>query len=142
MARDTLDTLLRLRRLEVRQQMRVLAVAIRTEEQAQLTRDACADSIVREAAEARSLAEGDAALAGFEPWRAHARQALRDAEAQMVAVADATQAAREALGQARGATRAVELAIERRQVETELAAQRSAQNALDDAARRPGVADR
>ena len=142
MARDTLDTLLRLRRLEVRQQMRALAEAMRAEDQAELTRDACANTMVREAAEARSLAEGDAALAGFEPWRARARQALRDAEGRMVTAAEATQAAREVLGQARGAMRAVELAIERRQVETDLAAQRSAQHALDDAARRPGAADR
>jgi hypothetical protein len=141
MARDTLDTLLRLRRLEVRQQMRALAAAIQAEEQAHRTRDVCASTIVREAAEAQTLAQRDAALAGFEPWRAHARRALRDAEIRMAAAAEATQAAREVLGQARGAMRAVELAIERRQVEAELVAQRSTQHALDDAARRPDVAD-
>jgi len=142
MARDTLDTLLRLRRLEVRQQMRALAAAMRAEEQACGTRDTWAATIVREAAEARTLAEHDAALAGFVPWRARATQTLRDAEAQAVATGEATRAARVALGEARGATRAVELAIERRQVDADLADQRSAQHALEDAARPPRGADR
>ena len=142
MARDTLDTLLRLRRLEVRQQMRALAAAMRAEEQACGTRDTWAATIVREAAEARTLAEHDAALAGFVPWRTRATQTLRDAEAQAVAAGEATQAARVALGEARGAMRAVELAMERRQVEADLAGQRSAQHALEDAARRPGGATR
>lgn len=142
MARDTLDTLLRLRRLEVREQMRALAAALRTEEQACLARDAWADAILREAAEARSLAARDATLAGFVPWRARAALALRDAEALAAAAGEATQAARVALGEARGALRGVELAVERRQAEADLASQRSAQHALDDAARRSGIADR
>jgi hypothetical protein len=58
------------------------------------------------------------------------------------AAGEAAQAARVALGEARGAMRAVELAMERRQVEADLAGQRSAQHALDDAARRPGGVDR
>jgi len=141
MARDTLDTLLRLRRLEVRQQMRALAVAMRSEEQACRSRDTWAATIQREASEARAMAQRDAALAGFVPWRARATQTLRDAEAQAVAAGEATQAARVALGEARGAMRAVELAIERRQAETELTSQRSAQHALDDATRRSGAAE-
>ena len=142
MARDTLDTLLRLRRLEIRQQMSALAAAMRAEEQACRIRDTWAATIVREAAEARTLAERDAALAGFVPWRARATQTLRDAEAQVVAAGEATGAARVALGAARGAMRAVELAMERRQVEADLAGQRLAQHALEDAARRPGGAGR
>ena len=45
MAGDTLGTLLRLRRLEVRQQMSALAVAMRAEEQACRTRDGWAATI-------------------------------------------------------------------------------------------------
>ncbi len=140
MARDTLDTLLRLRRQEVQQQMRALAAAMRAEDQACRIRDTCAATIVQETAEVRVIAERDAALAGFLPWRERATQALRDAEAQAAEAAEATRAARAALGAARGAMRAVELALERRQAETELASQRSAQHALDDATRRAGVA--
>lgn len=142
MARDTLDTLLRLRRLEVRQQMRALGAAMRAEEQACRIRDTWAATIVREATEARTLAARDAALAGFVPWRARATQTLRDAEAQAVAAGEATRAARVALGEARGAMRGVELALERRDVVADLADQRTAQHALEDAARRPGGADR
>jgi hypothetical protein len=73
---------------------------------------------------------------------ARAAQSLRDATAQATAAGEATRLAQVALGEARGATRAVELAVERRQVDIDLASQRSAQHALDDAARRPGGADR
>jgi hypothetical protein len=142
MARDTLDTLLRLRRLEVQQQIRALAAAMRTEEQACRTRDTWAATLVREAAEARTMAERDATLAGYVPWRARAVHSSREAAAQATAAGEATQAARVALGEARGAIRAVELAIERRQVDIDLANQRLAQHALDDAARRPGAANR
>jgi len=139
MARDTLGTLLRLRRLEVRQQTSALAEAMRAEEQACQARDAWAATIVREAAEARAMAERDATLEGYVPWRARAAKSLQDATAQAVAAGEATRLARVALGDARGATRAVELAMERRQVDLDLASQRLAQHALDDAARRPGV---
>ncbi len=140
MAHDTLDTLLRLRRLEVRQQMHALATAMRAEEQACRIRDACAATIVQETAEVRVIAERDAALAGFMPWRERATQALRDAEVQAAEAGAATRAARAALGAARGAMRAVELALERRQAETDLASQRSEQHALEDATRRGAVA--
>ena len=138
MARDTLATLLRLRRLEVRQRTSALAAAMRVEEEACRVRDACAAAIVQEAHEVRVIAERDAALAGFLPWRERARQVLRDAEAQAVQAGAATRAAQAALGEARGVARAVELAVERRRAAAELATQRAAQHALDDAARRPG----
>jgi len=142
MARDKLDTLLRLRRLAVQDRMRALAAAIRTEEQACRAQAACAQTIVQETAEARHLAERDAALAGFVPWRARAAQALRDAEAQAIHAGEATQTARAMLGDARGAMRAMELALDRRKAATELATQRATQHALDDATRRAGIADR
>jgi hypothetical protein len=66
MAREPLDTLLRLRRLEVQDRIRALATAIRAEESAHLARTACAEAIARETAAARSLAT----LAGFAAWRA------------------------------------------------------------------------
>jgi len=140
MAREPLDTLLRLRRLEVQDRIRALATAIRAEESPHLARTACAEAIARETAAARSLAERDATLAGFAAWRARAVQALRAAEAQANQTANETQAARAALGDARGAMRAVELALERRKLATEQATQRSAQHALDDATRRPAAA--
>ena len=142
MARDTLNTLLRLRRLEVREQARVLAAALRAEEQARLARDAWSQAIRQEAEEARTMAKRDATLEGFVPWRARASQALQDAEAVAATAAEAVRAARAALGEARGAVRGVELAIERRQAEADLASQRLAQHALDDAARRSGARDR
>src|SRR5277367_2378069 len=117
MARDTLDTLLRLRRLEVQEQMRALAAALRAEEQACQTRDAGAEAMLREVAEARTMAARDAALPAFVPWRARAAQALRDAEALAAVAGEATRAARAVLGRARGALRGVELAMERRQAE-------------------------
>jgi hypothetical protein len=70
MAREPLDTLLRLRRLEVQDRIRALATAIRAEESAHLARTACAEAIARETAAARSLAECDATLASFAAWRA------------------------------------------------------------------------
>jgi hypothetical protein len=142
MARDKLDTLLRLRRLAVQDRMRALAAAMRTEEQACQALGACAQTIVQETAEARSMAEFDAALAGFVPWRARAAQALRDAEAQAAHAGEATRTAQAMLGEARGAMRAMELALERRKAATDLATQRSTQHALDDATRRSGIADR
>lgn len=138
MARDKLDTLLRLRRLAVQDRIRDLAVAIRTEEQAILTQVARAEAITRETVEAQCMARSDAALAGFLPWRARATQALREAAAQMVQAGEATRDARSQLGEARGAMRAVELAMDRRKADADLAAQRAAQHAFDDATRRPG----
>jgi len=136
MARDKLDTLLRLRRLALQDRMRALAAAIRTEDQACRAQAACAQTIAQETAHARSLAERDAALAGFLPWRTRATQALRDAEAQVTHAGEATQTAQAALGEARGEMRAIELALDRRNAATDLATQRSTQHALDDATRR------
>jgi hypothetical protein len=141
MARDQLDMLLRLRRLAVQDRMRELAVAMRTEEEAGRTRAACAQTLAQETAKARSLAAGDAVLAGFVPWRARATQAVRDADAQLTFAGEANRTAQAMLGEARGAVRALELAIERRDAAAELGAQRLAQHALDDATRRPGGAD-
>ena len=137
MARDKLDTLLRLRRLAVQDRIRALAAAMRTEDQACRAQAACAQALVRETAEARTMAQRDAALAGFVPWRARATQALRDAEAQVTHAGEATRTAQAMLGAARGAMRAMELALERRKAAGELATQRSTQHALDDATRRP-----
>jgi hypothetical protein len=137
MAQGTLDTLLRLRRMTVRDRMRELAAAIRTEDLARRVQADCAESIARETAAARSVAERDGALAGFAPWQRRADQALRTAAAEAIRMTEATQAARAALGEARGAMRAVEEAVARRAAASALAAQRSAQHALDDATRRP-----
>jgi hypothetical protein len=138
MARDQLDMLLRLRQLAVQDRMRELALAMRTEEEAGRTQAASAQTLAQETAKARSLAEGDAALAGFVPWRARATQAVLDADAQLTAAGEASRTAQAMLGEARGAVRAMELAIERRNEAAELGVQRSAQHALDDATRRPG----
>jgi hypothetical protein len=139
MARDRLDTLLRLRRMAVQDRIRDLAAAIRAEEQACLAQAARTAAMARETAEARRLAEHDAALAGFVPWRARATQALLDAAAQVTHAGEATHTARALLGEARGAMRAVELALERRKADADLAEQRSAQHAFDDATRRIGA---
>jgi hypothetical protein len=98
MARDKLDTLLRLRRLAVQDRIRALAAAMRTEDQACRAQAACAQALVRETAEARTMAQRDAALAGFVPWRARATQALRDAEAQVTHAGEATRTAQAMLG--------------------------------------------
>jgi hypothetical protein len=138
MARDRLDTLLRLRRMAVQDRIRDLAAAIRAEEQACRTQAACTEAMARETAEARRLADHDAALAGFMPWRARATRALLDAETQVTNAGAATHTARAQLGEARGAMRAVELAVDRRKADADLAEQRSAQHAFDDATRRSG----
>jgi len=142
MARDKLDMLLRLRGLAVQDRMRDLAVALRAEDDAVRARAASAQTLAQETAEARSMANRDAALAGFGPWHVRATQALRDAEAQATAADQATRTAQAALGEARGAVRAIENAVERRNAATDMALQRSTQHALDDATRRPGGADR
>jgi hypothetical protein len=142
MARDKLDTLLRLRRLAVQDRMRALAAAIQAEDRACRAQTACAETIVQETATARSMAERDAALAGFVPWRARATQALRDAEAQVTHAGEATRTAQATLGEARGAMRAMELVLDRRKAAADLATQRLTQHALDDATRRSGNADR
>ena len=136
MARDRLDTLLRLRRLAVQDRIRDLASAIRTEEQSVLTQAARAEAITREALQAQCMAQSNAALAAFQPWRARAAEALRDAEAQVAHTGEATRDARSQLGEARGAMRAVELAIDRRKADADLAIQRADQHAFDDAVRR------
>jgi hypothetical protein len=142
MARDKLDMLLRLRRLAVQDRMRELAVALRTEDEAVRARAACAQTLAQETTEARSLANRDAALAGFVPWRARAVQGLRDADAQVTSADEATRVAQSLLGEARGAVRAMEIEMERRNAATDQAMQRSTQHALDDATRRPGDTDR
>ena len=142
MARDQLEMLLRLRRLAVQDRMRELALAMRTEEAAGRTQAAAAQTLAQETAKARSMAESDAALAGFVPWRARATQAVRDADAQLRFAGEANRTAQTMLGEARGAVRAMELAIERRNAATELGVQRSTQHALDDATRRSGGGDR
>jgi hypothetical protein len=142
MARDKLDTLLRLRRLAVQDRIRDLAAAIRTEEQSVLTQAARAEAITRETMEAQRMAQIDAGLPGFVPWHTRATQALRDAEAQVIRASEATDKARSQLGEARGAMRAVELAMERRKADADLAVQRAEQHAFDDATRRSGGAER
>jgi hypothetical protein len=142
MARDKLDTLLRLRRLAVQDRIRDLAAAIRTEEQSVLTQAARAEAITRETMEAQRLALSDAGLAGFLPWHARATQALRDAGAEVIRAGEATGEARSQLGEARGAMRAVELAMDRRKADADLAAQRAEQHTFDDATRRPGGVER
>jgi hypothetical protein len=140
MAGGKLDILLRLRRLTVQDRMRELAVAIRTEEQARRAQAAAVQTIARETAAARHIAERDAALAGFVPWHTRAAAALRDAKAQVTRAGEAMRTAQAVLSDARGAMRAIELALERRKVGAKLAAQRSVQHALDDASRRSGCA--
>jgi hypothetical protein len=137
MARDPLDTLLRVRRLAVQNRIRDLAAAVRDEEQACQAQNACGDRIARETAAARSLGERDAALAGFTHWRVRAMQELRAAEARATEAGGRTRGARALLAEARAAMRAVEFALERRKRETDLLAQRAAQHVLDDATRRP-----
>ena len=140
MAREPLDVLLRLRRLAVQDQMRALAAAIRAEEAALQEQAARTETITRETATIRSIAERDATLAGFVAWRTRAVQALRAAEAQAAQASEETRMAYAALGDARGAVRAVELGLDQRKAATELAAQQSEQHSLDDATRRPGAA--
>jgi hypothetical protein len=135
MVREPLDTLLRLRKLAVQDQIRALAAALRAEDVAHQARAVWADTIVRETTAARSLAGRDPALDGFIEWRARAVEALRGAEAQVAIAAAQAQTERSALGDARGAMRAVELALERRKVTADEAAQRAAQHALDDTSR-------
>jgi hypothetical protein len=139
MARDPLDTLMRLRRLGVREQMRDLAAAIRGEEQADLAHRACVETVARETAEARSMAERGTPLAGFVLWHARAVLTQRDAETQVARARETTNAARALLGDARSAMRAVELAIDRRQAAADLTAQRSTQHVMDDTTRRQGI---
>jgi hypothetical protein len=140
MARDRLDALLRLRRLAVHDGIRGLAASIRAEAAAYRQHAACTAAMAREIAEARSLAACDAALTRFAMWHPQAARALADADTQVKRAGELTRTAQALLGDARGDMRAVELALARRQAETDLATQRSAQHALDDAARRPGIA--
>jgi hypothetical protein len=136
MARDPLDTLLRLRRMAVQDRMRGLAASISMEDQACRTFAVHTETMKREIAEARSLMARDARLAGHAAWHPPAAQALTEAGARVVQAGEQTSAARVALGDARGAMRAVELELESRKAEADLGAERIAQHALDDATRR------
>ena len=142
MARDPLDTLLRLRRMAVHDGMRGLAASIRIEDEACRTHAAFAETMQREIADARSLMARDARLAAQAAWHQPAAQALLQAGAQVVQAGEQTSAARATLGDARGAMRAVELELDRRKAKVELEAERAAQHVLDDATRRPGLGHR
>lgn len=136
MARDTLDTLLRLRRLAVDEAARALGAALRQEAQATQVVARLEAMLAHESTVTRGLATEDRVATPFAAWRARARQEMIRARTDVAAAGAGVVAAQDALGEARGGLRALETAIARAQAEDATAAARSAQHTLDDMARR------
>lgn len=140
MAHDTLEALLRIRRLAVEEAMRNVAASLQEASQARRALAALTEAIARERAIARDLMPADPRLAAFGPWQARTRQDIAHAAARLDHADRAIAAAQAALGEARGAARAMEAALERRRAEENAAAWRRAQHELEDVARRaPGA---
>ena len=137
MARDTLDVLLRLRRLAADEAARALGVALREQEQARQVLTRLEDALAHEWTVTRMLATGDPVANPFAAWRPRAQQEMTRAVAQLAVTSEAVAVAQGALGDARGGLRALEAAIAREQAEEVTAAARSVQHTLDDIARRP-----
>ncbi len=135
MARNPLETLMRLRRAELDEARRALAEVIEAEEAARRARDNAEAAIVEETRiAAQSETDGD--VERFARWLQRGRARLKAAEIALAEAADATTHKRAELNLVRAAVESTENLLERRQSEAEDAQRRAAQRALDDAALR------
>lgn len=137
MARDTLHTLLRVRRLAVDEARRALAESIRQEQAAERALADATAAIAKETAAATALSAGDAEVEAFAAWLPQGRAAERRAEERVATAGLASAEARTAVALARAAVRATEALIAQREEALLSARQHAEQHALDEVALRP-----
>jgi flagellar biosynthesis chaperone FliJ len=131
MARDPLETLMRLRRAELDEARRALGEVLEAEQAAQRERDSVEAEIV---AETRVAAESDTDgdVERFARWLQRGRARLKSAELALAVAADATTLKRAELNLVRAAVEATENLLEKRRSETRGEQSRAAQQELDD----------
>lgn len=136
MARDPLQTLLRLRRLAVDEARRALAECIQREQDTERALADAAAAIARETAAATALSAGDAEVEAFAAWLPQGRAAERRAEDALAAASLTSAEARSALSLARAAVRATEALLAQQEDAAAATRQRAEQRVLDEAAQR------
>ena len=133
---QALDTLLRIRRASLDDAERVVADALRRQQQMQAQ---CEEEEARYAGEtlaALDLASGDEAVDAFARWLPIGRQTVAAARAAEQEATSEVDRARILLGLSRAAHRSVELLIEKRNDEARQTQDRRLQHAMDDLAGR------
>jgi len=131
MARDALQSLLRLRRIALDDASRRVADCLARERQAEERLAAAELAIARETDVAR-LSLSDAEVEAFANWLPVGRRNQLAAEKDRNQAARETELARATLELARGAVRATETLIEQREAARRQVAERQAQAALDE----------
>lgn len=134
MARDPLDSVLRLRRLARDAALRDLATALRQEAVCAQTVAALEATIVRETEAAANLAGDDGVVETFGVWLRRARQELDGAAAARDAAGEEVVLGRAVLAAARAAVRAAEELLARQEAERRRVRARQEQRALDEIA--------
>jgi flagellar export protein FliJ len=138
MTHDPLETLLRLRRLAADEARRGLAECLRAESEAAAAVAAIEAAIERETDAATSLAAGDAEVEAYAAWLRRIRPEQRAAHAAAESAEAATAQARMVLGAARASVLAAEEMLAQHAAAAEAAAERRAQNEIDETAQRTG----
>jgi flagellar export protein FliJ len=136
MMHGPLEALLRLRRMAADEARRALAECLRAESEAAAAVAAIETAIDREAEAATSLSVGDAEVEAFAAWLRRIRPKQQAALAAEEAAETATAQARMVLGAARAGVRAAEEMLEKHAAVEQAAAERRAQNEIDEAAQR------
>ena len=133
---DALRTLVRMRQAVVGEAKRLLASCLDAETQARNAAAAAERRIGMEADAASRIEVGDAAVEAFAAWLPVGRTQVEQARRAEAASLSATERARAALVLARTAAEAAEKLLAKQEAELAAEAQRKAQLALDELARR------
>ncbi len=132
MARNPLESLIRVRRIALDETRRTLAQCLEAEETAARTRAEAESEIVRERQAAENIGAGDAAVEAYAAWLPGARERLLRAVAAQERMAADIARARAALTVARGSYEAAEDANARRLADERTARQGREQAAIDE----------
>ena len=140
MAADPLESLLKLRRLEVDDARRSLADSQAVERAASDAAEDAIRALADEADAATRLQADDAAVDAFAAWLPVGRAAQETAETALLTAKAHSAAARAALALSRAALRAVEVLIAEHAAERQAAMQQQEQHRLDEIGGRPAAA--
>lgn len=134
MKQQSMQTLVRLRRLTVDAARRDLAACVAEEATAQETARGIAMAIARETAAACRLEGGDQAVEAFAAWLQQIRPSARAADAAVECALLRTAEARGVLSAARAAAEAAETMLARQTADSAAARSRAEQRTIDEAA--------
>jgi flagellar biosynthesis chaperone FliJ len=136
MARDPLESVLRIRRMTVDDARRALAQSLRHEEVARHRAEAAEALIYREGEIAADLSVGDGAVEAYAAWLPTGRALLQVARAAHEQCSSDVAIARAALTIARAASEAASNLLARRVAEQNILLERRSQNLMDEVASR------